>query len=97
MFCFQVSSSESKKGYEKSNATGKKESTKYSDDEESDEDEIKIIPKQPSKVLKVLTFFATLLKIILMPMCLLFLIFACTKVSWLLIYVIELRIYFLTN
>lgn len=78
----QALPAETKTSYEKSNAIGKKDETKYSDDEESEEEEIKVIPKQPSKFMKTAKFLWTLLKIILMPTFVLFLVFSCTKVCF---------------
>lgn len=65
--------------YETRNAVSQKDEGKYSDDEESEEEEIKVVPKGPSKLMQTFHFIFTLLKIILMPTTLLFLAFACTK------------------
>lgn len=64
--------------FEKMNAVSRKDEGKYSDDEESEE-EIKVLPKGPSKLLQTFDFLFTFSKIILMPTTLLFLAFACTK------------------
>lgn len=61
----------------------KGDKSKYSDDEEEDEDsEEEMIPSPTlSKTWKTLYFVATLFKMVLVPVSLLFLVFACTRVS----------------